>query len=93
MDRYRQPMQPWPGLEKYAHMVDLTRNDLSLYLYEAGAADAQPILLLHGLGDEADTWRHLVEPLAAHGRVIAPDLPGFGRSDKPHWGISMTFGP
>ena len=37
--------------------------------------------LIHGLGDEADTWRHVFPLLAAAGyRVIAPDLPGFGRS-------------
>jgi pimeloyl-ACP methyl ester carboxylesterase len=39
------------------------------------------VVLLHGLGDEADTWRYIFPLLAAAGyRVIAPDLPGFGRS-------------
>lgn len=38
-------------------------------------------ILVHGLGDEADSWRSLFPLLAAGGyRVIAPDLPGFGRS-------------
>jgi len=39
------------------------------------------MVLIHGLGDEADTWRHVFQPLAEHRHVIAVDLPGFGRSD------------
>ena len=39
------------------------------------------LVLIHGLGDEADTWRHAFPLLVAAGyRVVAPDLPGFGRS-------------
>jgi pimeloyl-ACP methyl ester carboxylesterase len=49
----------------------------------AGSADSQKpaIVLIHGLGDEADSWRHVIVPLCGAGlRVIALDLPGFGRS-------------
>ncbi len=38
------------------------------------------MVLIHGNGDEADTWRHVLPALARTRRVIAPDLPGFGRS-------------
>jgi pimeloyl-ACP methyl ester carboxylesterase len=41
------------------------------------------MLLVHGLGDEADTWRRVIPALAEHHRVVAPDLPGFGRSPLP----------
>jgi len=45
------------------------------------AANKPAIVLIHGLGDEADTWRHVFPLLvAASYRVVAPDLPGFGRS-------------
>jgi pimeloyl-ACP methyl ester carboxylesterase len=45
------------------------------------AAGKPVIILIHGLGDEADSWRHLIPRLSAAGyRVAAPDLPGFGRS-------------
>jgi pimeloyl-ACP methyl ester carboxylesterase len=45
------------------------------------AAGKPAVILIHGLGDEADSWRHLIPPLSAAGyRVLAPDLPGFGRS-------------
>ncbi len=42
-----------------------------------------PVILLHGLGASADIWMYNIEALAKEHRVFAPDLPGFGRSDKP----------
>jgi pimeloyl-ACP methyl ester carboxylesterase len=51
---------------------------------ESGPADGPPVVLLHGLASDADTWDRAVAPLAAHGlRVIALDLLGHGFSDKP----------
>jgi pimeloyl-ACP methyl ester carboxylesterase len=84
-------MQPWPELAPHARQIHLPRNKLSLYLYDAGAADAAPLLLIHGLGDEADTWRHLIPSLSARYQVLAPDLPGFGRSDKPERSYTLSF--
>jgi pimeloyl-ACP methyl ester carboxylesterase len=49
------------------------------------------MLLIHGLGDEADTWRHVITPLSADHRVVALDLPGFGRSDKPERPYTLSF--
>jgi pimeloyl-ACP methyl ester carboxylesterase len=73
-------MEPWPGLEKYQHNLVLPRSGIDLFFYQAGEDNPKSIVLLHGLGDEADTWRRLIEPLSQNCRVIAPDLPGFGRS-------------
>jgi len=43
------------------------------------AGDGAPLLLLHGFGDSADTWRPLMAELETFGRpAVAPDLPGFG---------------
>jgi pimeloyl-ACP methyl ester carboxylesterase len=64
---------------------------LKLFAYVAGAPAPMAFVLLHGLGDEADSWRHLVEPLAAYGQVVAPDLPGFGRSAKPRRKYDLPF--
>lgn len=91
MNRFQRPMQPWPGLEPYARSIYLPRSGLTLHLYEAGATDAPPMFLIHGLADEADTWRHLVPPLSTQYRVIAPDLPGFGRSEKPDRPYTVPF--
>src|ERR687888_1628979 len=44
---------------------------------------APGIVLLHGWGDSADTWRPLLAELAVRGRrAIAVDLPGFGRATR-----------
>lgn len=61
-----------------------------LHYYEAGSGAAPPLVLVHGLGDEADTWRHVIPALAERRRVIALDLPGFGRSDALSGGASLT---
>ncbi len=57
-------------------------NGISLYLLEEGAGF--PVLLLHGFPDSSRLWRGQIAALTGCGlRVIAPDLRGFGRSDKP----------
>lgn len=51
---------------------------------ESGPRDGQPLVLLHGWAATIYTFRHALELLPAYGfRVIAPDLRGFGLSDKP----------
>jgi pimeloyl-ACP methyl ester carboxylesterase len=42
--------------------------------------DGPPLLLVHGLMTSSYSWRHVIAPLAARYRVIAPDLPGAGRT-------------
>jgi pimeloyl-ACP methyl ester carboxylesterase len=57
-------------------------NDIELSLIDAG--DGPAVLLLHGWPDSAQLWRYQIPALTAAGlRVIAPDLRGFGDSDKP----------
>ena len=76
-------MNPWPSLAPYGKTLSMPGGEL--FYYDSGGGDlvgGKPtILLIHGLGDEADTWRHIFPLLSGAGyRVIAPDLPGFGRS-------------
>lgn len=81
-------MQPWPALAPYGRRVPLPRGP-RLFVFEAGDPAAPALLLIHGLGDEADTWRHVFGPLAERYHVLAPDLPGFGRSDPaPRYSLS-----
>ena len=49
----------------------------------AGEPDAQPLVLLHGLGATKSSWLPVVPALAKRYRVLAIDLPGFGASSKP----------
>src|SRR3989454_3471817 len=59
---------------------------------EDGGVGRDPIVLIHGVGGWAETWRPVVAPLAAAGhRVVALDLPGFGESQAP--GRVSYFGP
>jgi pimeloyl-ACP methyl ester carboxylesterase len=45
--------------------------------------DGPGLILFHGFGDSADTWRPLLDVLARHGqRAIAVDLPGFGAASR-----------
>ena len=50
---------------------------------EEGGADAPPLLLLHGNATWSWLYRKVIPKLAERFRVIAPDLVGFGLSDKP----------
>lgn len=60
----------------------LQANGLTFNLAEAGSGP--PVLLLHGFPDCWRLWRHQLPALAEAGhRVIAPDLRGFGETDKP----------
>src|SRR3990170_6280658 len=55
---------------------------VSLAVQDEG--DGQPVLLIHGFPDSHRLWRHQVPALMGAGkRVIAPDLRGFGESDRP----------
>lgn len=55
-----------------------------LHYVDEGPRDAPPILLLHGQPSWSYLYRHMIPLLTAAGhRVIAPDLVGFGKSDKP----------
>lgn len=72
-----------PDLAPWATGVTLPASRRELFCYDAGPRDAPPMLLVHGLGDEADTWRRVIGPLSERFRVVAPDLPGFGRSPLP----------
>jgi pimeloyl-ACP methyl ester carboxylesterase len=81
---------PWPALAPFGKTLDWKKTPLFYYEVPAGAfaagalkpAAGNPlVVLIHGLGDEADTWRRLVPLLSGAGcGVIAVDLPGFGRS-------------
>lgn len=56
---------------------------------EPGADGPVPLVLLHGLAAWSNTWRHNLQPLAAHGPVLAPDLRGFGLSNRPPTGYGL----
>jgi pimeloyl-ACP methyl ester carboxylesterase len=59
-------------------------NGIQLHVVDEGPRSGPPVLLLHGFPDSAYLWRHQIPALVERGyRVIAPDLRGFGESDRP----------
>ena len=66
-------------------------NLAGVNVHYAQAGEGPVVLLVHGLGTSSVTWGHNIEPLAAAGyTVLAPDLPGYGDSDKPRW---LSYSP
>ena len=86
------PMKLWPSLAGKAFYLKYGAGLKDrLFFYDSppqgdsaigGIVSPAPVIvLIHGLGDEADSWRRLIPLLNSRGfRVLAPDLPGFGRS-------------
>ena len=56
-------------------------GDVRLHYVEAG--DGPLVLLLHGFPQFWYAWRHQIPALATRFRVVAPDLRGYGDTDKP----------
>jgi pimeloyl-ACP methyl ester carboxylesterase len=91
MNQYQNPMKPYPGLEQWSRSIELPSSGFRIFFYDTGDETKPPVVLLHGLGDEADTWRHVIPLIKDNFRVIAPDLPGFGRSDQAKRNYSIPF--
>jgi pimeloyl-ACP methyl ester carboxylesterase len=68
----------------------VTARGWRLSFQEAGPADGEPVVLVHGLASDSGTWDKAIPELARHGmRVIALDLLGHGHSDKPPSGYLL----
>ena len=78
-----QGLPDWPFAPHYAEVASPTGEPLRLHYVDEGPRDGAPVLLMHGEPSWAYLYRKVIPPLVAKGRrVIAPDLIGFGRSDK-----------
>jgi len=61
----------------------ISTNGINLHVAEAG--EGPLVLLIHGFPELWYSWRHQIPALAAAGyHVVAPDVRGYGDSDKPH---------
>jgi haloalkane dehalogenase len=82
-DRFRD-LPDWAYAPRYQSVPDGEGGSLRIHYVDEGPRGAAPILCLHG----QPTWSYLYRKMipvfvAAGARVVAPDLVGFGRSDKP----------
>jgi haloalkane dehalogenase len=84
-DVLRTPDERFEGLPGYDFAPHYTEVDgLRLHHVDEGPRDAAPVLMLHGEPSWSYLYRHMVPVFAGAGlRAVAPDLVGFGRSDKP----------
>ena len=90
MDALRTPDSRFEKLAGYPfapHYLDVAAHDtppLRMHYVDEGPTDGPPVVLLHGEPTWSYLYRTMIPPLADAGhRVLAPDLIGFGRSDKP----------
>ncbi len=85
MTALRTPDERFRNLPDYpfaAHYADV--DGLRMHYVHEGPANGDAVLLLHGEPSWSYLYRFMIPPLADAGfRVIAPDLIGFGKSDKP----------
>jgi pimeloyl-ACP methyl ester carboxylesterase len=67
-------------------------NGLNIFYREAGRKEMPAVLLLHGFPTSSHMFRNLIPILDKHYHIVAPDFPGFGRTDLPdHKQFSYTF--
>ena len=83
----------WPYEPGYVTVTDpIDGTELRMAHVDEGPADADPILCLHGEPSWSYLYRKMIAGLTAAGhRVVAPDLIGFGRSDKPTERTDYTY--
>src|SRR5579859_3129432 len=84
----------WPFQPRYAEVPAAPddQQTLRIHYIDEGPADAAPVLMMHGEPSWSYLYRQMIPLLTRAGhRVIAPDLAGFGRSDKPAAPADYTY--
>ncbi|MEO8605626.1 MAG: haloalkane dehalogenase [bacterium] len=82
----------FPFAPHYREVRDADGTMLRICAIDEGPRDAAPVLLMHGEPSWSYLYRRIVSRLVAAGhRVVAPDLIGFGRSDKPSQLTDYTY--
>lgn len=81
----RTPESRFNDIPNYPYQPNYVEVDgLRMHYVDEGPRDASPVLLLHGEPSWSFLYRHMIARLVDDGhRVVAPDLIGFGKSDKP----------
>jgi len=78
----------WPEVWQSYALVEGVR----LHWAELGESEGSaPLVLLHGINDSYLTWRHVAPALAQGRRVLMPDLPGHGLSERPEASYTLRW--
>lgn len=79
-------------MSKQSNLQKFTNVNGSVIRYlEDGPSDCKTLIFLHGIGASAERWSRVIPTLSRDYRVIAPDIIGFGYSDKPVVEYTMDF--
>jgi len=82
----------FPYAPRYTEIAHAPGAPLRIAHIDEGPRDASPVLLMHGEPTWSFLYRKIIAGLVARGRrAVAPDLIGFGRSDKPAAREDYTF--
>ena len=74
----------------YGYTTKTVLDDPKISYIDQGNGE-QTIILVHGLASNAGFWRYNIPELSKKYRVIAVDLPGYGKSQKGNYNYSMSF--
>lgn len=74
----------------YGYQTKTVLDNPKIAYIDQGSGD-QTIILVHGLASNAGFWRYNIPELSKKYRVIAVDLPGYGKSQKGNYSYSMSF--
>ncbi len=84
-----------PGYDftpRYLNIEDADLGDIRIHFVDEGPADGRTVIMMHGEPSWSYLYRYMIKNVSAAGmRVLAPDLVGFGRSDKPSKTSDYTY--
>ena len=84
-------LKEWEYKENF-YTLKTGYGDMNIHYIDEGSSSENTVLLLHGEPDWGYIYRKFIDPLVAAGvRVVVPDLPGFGKSDKLSERSSYTY--
>jgi haloalkane dehalogenase len=85
-------LEGWGFAARYVDVPDGEGDTLRVAYVDEGPTTGEVVLCLHGEPSWSYLYRHVIPPLVGAGlRVVAPDLVGFGRSDKPAARTDYTY--
>jgi haloalkane dehalogenase len=91
-DERFQDLPDWPYEPHYTEVPSGDGDTLRIHHVDEGPRDGQIVLCMHGQPTWSYLYRHMIPLLTGAGlRVLAPDLVGFGRSDKPATREDITY--
>ncbi len=83
-DERFQNLPGYPFVPHYLTIQDMRLGPIRMHYVDEGPRDRPVVVMLHGEPSWSYLYRKMITPVAAAGyRVLAPDLVGFGKSDKP----------